>query len=108
MLDYESDEHEEQPMVNTAGPSMNSLNITAASIGPSEKEDCRMISARTVAADSEPMFVEANDTRQDLDPIYYQCRAARTSSFGDNLVSVSLDESFGKKNPFYLPVHRQF
>jgi hypothetical protein len=32
-----------------------------------------------------------------LDALYFQCRSARLSSFKDNLISVSHDESFGKK-----------
>jgi hypothetical protein len=33
----------------------------------------------------------------ELDAVYYQCRSGRTSMYKDTLVSVSQDESFGKK-----------
>jgi hypothetical protein len=32
-----------------------------------------------------------------MDPLYYQCRSARLAGFCDNLISISVDDTLGKK-----------
>jgi hypothetical protein len=56
-----------------------------------------------VAMDTEPPPENSGNslpeekTTPEMDSVYYQCRSARTSMYKDILVSVSQDESFGKK-----------
>ncbi len=56
-----------------------------------------------VAMNTEPPPVDSGNsapeqkTMPEMDAVYYQCRSARTSMYKDILVSVSQDESFGKK-----------
>jgi hypothetical protein len=38
-----------------------------------------------------------------MDSVYYQCHSARTSCQKDTLVSVSVDESFGKRMTVQSP-----
>jgi hypothetical protein len=100
LLNYDSDTQE--------GATVHLMMVASAveaSIGGCDAGDSP---ARDAAC--EPMYIDTStdishsnrqdikqDNEQDLDPIYYQCRAARTSTFRDNLVSVSPDKFLGEK-----------
>jgi hypothetical protein len=47
--------------------------------------------------DGEEALAEAAPVDNVMDPMYYQCRSARLSCQKDKLISVSVDESFGKR-----------
>jgi hypothetical protein len=47
---------------------------------------------------------DSSDSASSPDAIYFQCRSARTAGYKDTLVSVSQDESFGKKLTVQSPI----
>jgi hypothetical protein len=86
LLDYDSDGHDTNTDLMAAEQSDNSLHqLTAMDTG--------------VGRDGEEggAHMEAVPAETVIDPMYYQCRSARVSCQKDTLVSVSVDESFGKR-----------
>jgi hypothetical protein len=62
------------------------------------------VASRTEVAVASPVSMETDPTSSSsvqqsstLDPVYYQCRAARTSSHRDTLVSLNIDGTSGKR-----------
>jgi hypothetical protein len=56
------------------------------------------------AAGPSGQISDATSSTFPQDAVYFQCRSARTAGYKDTLVSVSQDESFGKKLTVQSPV----
>ncbi len=96
VLDYDSDASCDATNKQSIPiPAATCLGTVAKNNLPSR--DGRIVASTSQSVDCEPMSVDSCTSRHCLDPVYYQCRATRTSGFRDILVSVSPDESFGKK-----------
>jgi hypothetical protein len=54
-------------------------------------------SEREPGGDMETEAGTSDSTMSEMDAVYFQCRAARTSSRKDLLISVTSDDTFGKK-----------
>jgi hypothetical protein len=90
LLDYDSDQNSDFCHENT------SSGAATGTATPAAADDTITFKA------PEPMNVDvANNPTQAstglLDPLYYQCRSARLAGFRDNLISVSIDDTLGKK-----------
>jgi hypothetical protein len=53
--------------------------------------------ASPVSMETDPTSSSLEQQFSTLDPVYYQCRAARTSAHRDTLVSINMDGTFGKR-----------
>jgi uncharacterized protein YrzB (UPF0473 family) len=86
LLDYDSDgNNASQVLVASELEISNSNQLTAMDTGGSLEREGEEALVETVPADNV------------MDPMYYQCRSARLSCQKDTLISVSVDESFGKR-----------
>ncbi len=88
LLDYESDNDGQNE--GTASPQK-------------DQSDYQVQRQEHAAMDTDPPREAGTDrapqveSAPELDAVYYQCRSARTSTYKDTLISVSQDETFGKK-----------
>jgi hypothetical protein len=55
------------------------------------------LAASRASVDMETEAGTSDSTMSEMDAVYFQCRAARTSSSKDLLISVTSDDTFGKK-----------
>jgi hypothetical protein len=82
LLDYNSD---------TTGDAVHGSStiegLPAATINKTPQEPMNI--------DSVPFSVKSSNNS--LDPLYYQCKSARQATFRDHLISVSADDTLGKK-----------
>ncbi len=84
LLDYESDGQESVPTV----------------LQPMLSAEDPLLQA---AMDTEPAGPSQPVVAPVMDSVYYQCHSARTSCQKDTLVSISVDESFGKRMTIQSP-----
>jgi hypothetical protein len=86
LLDYDSDGNDANQALVASKLDSNSSNQLAA-----------MDTSGGPEGEGEEVPVETALADNVMDPMYYQCRSARLSCQKDTLVSVSVDESFGKR-----------
>ncbi len=86
LLDYDSDGNDASQFLNASElESSNRNQVAAMDTGVSLDCEGGEAARGSVTADSV------------MDPMYYQCRSARLSCQKDTLISISIDDSFGKR-----------
>jgi hypothetical protein len=93
LLDYDSDgEH-----TSAAEDPLQSGNVEAHCQLVSKTPHILDMETDIPTAGTSGTTSDSSDTLSSPDVLYFQCRAARTANHRDTLVSISQDESFGKK-----------
>jgi hypothetical protein len=88
LLDYESENDGQNEGATTPHEGQSDYQVQRQEHAAMDTEP-----PREAGTDSAPQV----DSVPELDAVYYQCRSARTSMYKYTLISVSQDETFGKK-----------